>query len=1181
MDHALRVEAHKAEVERASSEATGDWIRQQRALEGDGDAASESLEEAIKQACSSIPFQPEDTADIDDRISGCEERLMKLNLDAGASDESLWDAHRNLGLSYTERFRRTWHMNDLGQADAAFRTARFVWQDAPTERRLHLTFDTAELVTEYFLQSGDRSALNEAQGLFRGIVWGRGVDRDRIVSIRVMATARLCMLEAMTSKHRLNLESLDFNLDRMRRTKEETQSNDEGLPWLLEGGGLILLTRAEMAGSTDDVEKAIEYFRSGYNALGPQDMRAWRLKSHLGGAFRQRFLAQEDKRDLEESRLMIEEALRGEGLTCREIADCRLELAETLLIDAQYTTEPEEALKACAREIEQAREALYMLNTPEWIRLRHLDSLRLRHLHTVGGMKSRGSLEKSISMMRRNCQTVRDNNRWETDFAEMPHLVSFGEALLTRGRGTRSLSDIDESILVLRKAAELVGTKAGARCALLQVPAIGLSEALRHRFSALQRQKDIQEAASWMDKAALRPGPLARRERVKFVHELGSIRRQSLQDEPELSLWSIALDHYCSAKAIGCNEIESRESCELWMALAHEHIAAFHQDDRELALGHYRKAEQHLREAYGIKEPQLTTTMSSGLALGLTKIQHRMWQLTRDSTLGETALATAYMAVGPAGPISVEAMEVAEIAGKLEALLHKNWEKASQNYGLCAKILRRVATEGHTQTEQKMFLLEWSTIPSVAATYALMAGHPGPEVLRQLEATRSLFWERRLNSRLSYDEAYSRYPRLAPQLRELRSMMLDTTERDRVTHAQRFAGLMDLVRIGEGADFLQWHLTDDLLKKLVRPGPVVLFVHCLSCYALVASERGVSKIALPQFHEGECFRQYSRFKRAFKDIALCPDKAKGQIGDVLSWIWDAAAEPVLSELGFTKRASESSEFPRVWWVLSGWASLLPIHAAGHHKTSPTDDIGTDVRTVIDCVVSSYIPTTRALLYARNRMDHLTSSCTPDGQKTALLLAMEKTVDKPPRLPHAPREAETVASILMSSFHISKHIKPAPRHDVALNGLRDCTIAHLACHAEAHQDPMESIIYLRDWYCKPLKVASLMSLDTNKCQLAYLAACETAVIVEEALREENLNISGVLQMAGIPNTVATWWRIVDDKAVDVAAGFYQGLKSTGGHFDIRKAARSLHEVARNMRDATHDPFIWGAYVHSGC
>ncbi|KAK0744656.1 hypothetical protein B0T21DRAFT_358128 [Apiosordaria backusii] len=109
----------------------------------------------------------------------------------------------------------------------------------------------------------------------------------------------------------------------------------------------------------------------------------------------------------------------------------------------------------------------------------------------------------------------------------------------------------------------------------------------------------------------------------------------------------------------------------------------------------------------------------------------------------------------------------------------------------------------------------------------------------------------------------------------------------------------------------------------------------------------------------------------------------------------------------------------------------------------------------------------------------------------------------------------------------------------------------------------------------------MSLDPNKCQLAYLSACETAVIVEEGLREESLHISGALQMAGIPNTVATWWKIVDGKAVDIAAGFYRGLKSTEGDLDIRKAARSLHKAARNMRDATHDAFIWGAYVHSGC
>ena len=66
--------------------------------------------------------------------------------------------------------------------------------------------------------------------------------------------------------------------------------------------------------------------------------------------------------------------------------------------------------------------------------------------------------------------------------------------------------------------------------------------------------------------------------------------------------------------------------------------------------------------------------------------------------------------------------------------------------------------------------------------------------------------------------------------------------------------------------------------------------------------------------------------RAFLDR----EKDRHAILDVLDWLWDVIAEPVLTALGHTSAPETGSPWPRVWWCPTGPLTVLPIHAAGHH-----------------------------------------------------------------------------------------------------------------------------------------------------------------------------------------------------------------------------------------------------------
>jgi len=80
--------------------------------------------------------------------------------------------------------------------------------------------------------------------------------------------------------------------------------------------------------------------------------------------------------------------------------------------------------------------------------------------------------------------------------------------------------------------------------------------------------------------------------------------------------------------------------------------------------------------------------------------------------------------------------------------------------------------------------------------------------------------------------------------------------------------------------------------------------------------------------------------------------------EFLEWLWKAAIQPVLRELGFYPKALDP--LPRILWIDIGSMAKAPIHAAA------TFNKGRVQKTTLQYSLSTYTSTIRGLQYSRYR-----------------------------------------------------------------------------------------------------------------------------------------------------------------------------------------------------------------------
>jgi hypothetical protein len=377
---------------------------------------------------------------------------------------------------------------------------------------------------------------------------------------------------------------------------------------------------------------------------------------------------------------------------------------------------------------------------------------------------------------------------------------------------------------------------------------------------------------------------------------------------------------------------------------------------------------------------------------------------------------------------------------------------------------------------------------------------------------------------------------------------------------------------------------------------VVLTVHRRRGDALLLTAGGITSLELPLLTQdavaetAEVFREAQRAAGSGGPAAV-RRQAEATLGDVLAWLWDAVAGPVLDALGLDRRPPEGAAWPRMWWAPGGLLGLLPLHAAGHH-TDPADR--PDRRTVLDRVVSSYTPTVRALRHARERARRAPAAAPPRG----LIVAMPTTPGLPGRLDGVPGEAAAARARLGDTVLLREpgpDDPPPPPSGLPTSGnvlahLPHCAIAHFACHGTSHPaDPSQSRLLLHDHAESPLTVARLAPLALDRARLAYLSACRTAVTDSAPLRDEAIHLASAFQVIGFPHVVGTLWEVNDRLAATVADLFYAALHTPGGALDTDRAAHALHHAVRAVRDGrdapgspdrVRTPSLWAPYIHSG-
>lgn len=492
--------------------------------------------------------------------------------------------------------------------------------------------------------------------------------------------------------------------------------------------------------------------------------------------------------------------------------------------------------------------------------------------------------------------------------------------------------------------------------------------------------------------------------------------------------------------------------------------------------------------------------------------------------------------------------------------------------------------------------------------------------LRLLETGRTVLLGQALDTRSDLTDLTAQHPELARTFTELRdkldlpagseSGVADPVRSgasspgsgDRRPLADRFDAVIEEIRALPGfASFAGLPSAEELVAY-AEYGPVVTFnVSVYRSDALLLTTAGIVDVPLPGLDLDTLTRRVGDFRRALavgsaRDIELADQQdVQETIRDVLGWLWEAAAEPVLTALGYDGPPVDG-DWPRVWWATGGLLGQLPLHAAGYHDENPAHA----GQAVIDRVVSSYTPTIRALAYSRAQA--VTARELSAGERDlgrSLIVAMPTTPDLPGSapLPFAAREAEMLAArlpgpVLLTGPGFGEAVASGdaasriPTLKSVLGYLPKCAIAHFACHG-AHDpvDPSRSRLLLHDHATAPLTVAGIAPLHLKRARLAYLSACSTAFHDGGQLLDEAIHLAAAFQLLGFPHVVATFWAISDPIAVTVADRFYDHLRATPDCADIDpdRAAQALHHAIRELRSQPGrrtTPSVWAAYLHAG-
>ncbi|KAK6538339.1 hypothetical protein TWF694_011218 [Orbilia ellipsospora] len=494
------------------------------------------------------------------------------------------------------------------------------------------------------------------------------------------------------------------------------------------------------------------------------------------------------------------------------------------------------------------------------------------------------------------------------------------------------------------------------------------------------------------------------------------------------------------------------------------------------------------------------------------------------------------------------------------------------------------------QNDKQQSLAKFPGIASDAAAAALNAGKGAFHALQLLELGRGVITDHFMKMRTNLSDLEEKQPDLAAQFIFLRDKLDPASQGTALSISKKvhLSSLKDLASAGASAGVSAEASTGastgvsrnqrveaeksfhDLCEKIreipgfekfllppsaeelmsaANPDPIAIInVSSIRCDALIVEKNRIRNLELPGLT--------SRLSYAFV-ITIREAKQPEAVKLVLEWMWETVARPVLEALGFTETPTDDN-WPRVWWIPTGYLSQLPLHAAGRHFQSPRSN-----EAVLDRVMSSYSLSIKALMYGRQQQS------TQEGSDKALMVAVPETAGQA-NLPYAMEELKILES-LCAPLH---PVIPELKRDLVLQGMRDCKIFHFAGHGLSDpSDPLKSCLLLQEGIASSLNISDIRDtkLQDNAPFLAYLSACSTGAVEAEGLVDEGINLINACQLAGFRHVIGTLWEVSDPYCVDVARVLYEVIRDEG--MTDRTICRGLHKAIKTLRDKAVDTNLW--------
>ncbi|CUM38273.1 CHAT domain-containing protein [Streptomyces gardneri] len=498
---------------------------------------------------------------------------------------------------------------------------------------------------------------------------------------------------------------------------------------------------------------------------------------------------------------------------------------------------------------------------------------------------------------------------------------------------------------------------------------------------------------------------------------------------------------------------------------------------------------------------------------------------------------------------------------------------ATDSYALALEQLELTVWRGLGRADRERLIAEFPSLAANAATCAVRDGKP-ERAVELLEQGRGILIAQALETRTDHWQLRAEASELADRLEQV----LDELERlpdspsrtagwepqdrrqadeSRAALARQREEVLKEIRTLPGLEDFLRSPSFDALRAAAEHGPVVLPVaSTYGCFALLLTEDGVEVLPLETSAEELGGRAVTL--AVALDPGHSPFKARSTVLDTLAWLWGTVAEPVLGALGRTESIGPDGERPRLWWCPTGIFSQFPLHAAGR-------DLPDGGVTVSDRVVSSYTPTLRTLLHARDRR-----RLSADADGRGLIVSMPSTPDFRD-LPAAADEARDLRGRRPDARLLTGPAATAP---TVLEALADCSWVHFACHGTQDvAQPSRGALILHDG---PLTLRDIVNLRLPYAEFAYLSACETSR-GGFVLADESISFAAAVQVAGFRDVVGTQWSIDDALAPVVADLVYEHLSRQS----TPDPAAALDGALRTVRaERPNAVASWAAYVHVG-